>query len=81
MTTPLGNTILDLRDKGHSYRQIANMLGCSLSTVSFHCGEGQKIKNRERSRNRANKKRQYVQEIKQNGVCTDCKQNYPYFVM
>lgn len=40
--------ILKLRSEGLSYRQIKNILGCSTSTISYHCGEGQKEKNRKR---------------------------------
>lgn len=29
--------ILKLRTEGKSYREIQNILGCSLSTISFHC--------------------------------------------
>lgn len=37
--------ILELREQGKSYREIKKLLNCSLSTISFHCGEGQKEKN------------------------------------
>lgn len=39
------NEILKLRSEGKSYKQIKKILGCSLSTISFHCGDGQKEKN------------------------------------
>lgn len=42
--------ILKLRAVGKSYRQIKKELGCSMSTISFHCGEGQKEKNNARRR-------------------------------
>lgn len=42
--------ILRLREEGHSYRSIQNQLGCAKSTVSYHCGEGQKEKNLARTR-------------------------------
>lgn len=35
---PRKDDILRLRKKGKSYNQIAKMLGCSLSTISYHCG-------------------------------------------
>jgi hypothetical protein len=38
--------ILKLREEGKSYKQIQRILGCSLSTISYHCGDGQKEKNR-----------------------------------
>ena len=37
--------ILKLRDEGKSYREIKRILGCSSSTIAYHCGEGQKEKN------------------------------------
>jgi 5-methylcytosine-specific restriction endonuclease McrA len=40
--------ILRLRKEGKSYNQIKAILGCSKSTISYHCGEGQKVKSKER---------------------------------
>lgn len=40
--------ILKLRKEGLSYRDISKRVGCSTSTVSYHCGKGQKEKARER---------------------------------
>ena len=40
--------ILKLRKKGLSYKQIAKKLGCSLSIISYHCGNGsekERVKN------------------------------------
>lgn len=42
------NEILRLRAEGLSYKKICKKLGCSKSTVSYHCGEGQKEKNKKR---------------------------------
>lgn len=42
--------ILALRGQGFTYNAIQKELGCSKSTISFHCGEGQKEKSRERNR-------------------------------
>jgi 5-methylcytosine-specific restriction endonuclease McrA len=42
--------ILLLRSKGWTYNQIQEALGCSKSTISYHCGEGQKEKTRARSK-------------------------------
>jgi len=41
--------ILELRKEGKTYNQIVGILGCSKSTVSYHCGLGQKEKTRNRS--------------------------------
>lgn len=47
--------ILNLRDRGYSYRQIQNELKCSRGTISFHLGIGQKEKYRIRNnKNRRN---------------------------
>lgn len=43
--------ILKLREEGNSYREIEKKLGCSRSTISYHCGAGQKKKSRERQKN------------------------------
>ena len=41
--------ILKLRSEGKSYNEIVIALGCSKSNVSFHCGKGQKEKNKNRT--------------------------------
>lgn len=38
------NEILKLREEGKSYGEIANILGCSKSTISYYCGKDQKEK-------------------------------------
>jgi hypothetical protein len=43
------NKILKLRSEGKSYREICRILNCSKGTVAYHCGEGQKEKNRKRA--------------------------------
>ena len=42
--------ILNLRKQGKSYREIEQILGCSRSTISYHCGEGQKQKKLDKQR-------------------------------
>jgi hypothetical protein len=42
------NKILELRAQGQSYRKIQEILGCSKATISYHCGAGQKDKNKKR---------------------------------
>lgn len=44
--------ILKLRSEGLSYNQICEKLNCSKGVVSYHCGEGQKEKNRKRTQSR-----------------------------
>ena len=41
--------ILRLRQEGKTYTQIQDILGCSRGTISYHCGEGQKEKTKERT--------------------------------
>lgn len=41
--------ILRLRSLGYTYNQIATELGCSKGTISYHCGDGQKIKHENRA--------------------------------
>lgn len=36
--------ILKLRREGKTYNEIVDIIGCSKSTVSYHCGRGQKDK-------------------------------------
>jgi 5-methylcytosine-specific restriction endonuclease McrA len=42
--------ILRLRNEGKSYSEIQKDLNCSKGTISYYCGEGQKEKNRDRTR-------------------------------
>ena len=44
--------ILQLRSEGKTYDQIKTILGCSKSTISYYCGEGQREKNIQRRKNR-----------------------------
>jgi hypothetical protein len=37
-------TILKLRDEGKTYSEIQKIIGCSKGTISYHCGQNQKIK-------------------------------------
>ena len=51
--------ILNLRKQGLSYGEISKELGCARSTVSYHCGAGQ----REKSRVRAQKKNPLCKKV------------------
>jgi 5-methylcytosine-specific restriction endonuclease McrA len=46
--------ILKLRNEGKTYSQIKEILGCSKSTISYYCGQGQKEKTKERLKKRRN---------------------------
>jgi CRISPR/Cas system Type II protein with McrA/HNH and RuvC-like nuclease domain len=52
MKKQLGNQILILHNEGMSYREISKQLNCSRGTVSYYCGEGQKTKTANRTRQR-----------------------------
>ena len=73
--------ILKLRDKGYSYQQIVNELGCSKSTVSYYLGDQQRAKTKQRSQKRRNEIRKMLAEIKEKSGCVDCKIKYPYYVL
>jgi predicted transcriptional regulator len=77
----LTDNIVRLRAEGKSYTEIKNELGCSKGTISYHLGAGQKEKNIQRQNDRRNKVRSYLQDVKQDSVCTDCGENYPYWIM
>ncbi len=47
--------ILKLRAAGYTYNQIRDELGCSKSTIAYHCGVGQKEKVKKRIQNRRKK--------------------------
>lgn len=40
--------ILKLRAEGKNYNEIKDILGCSKGTISYHCGQGQRVKTNER---------------------------------
>jgi len=58
----LKQKILELREKGFSYRQIQDELGCSRGTISYHLGKGQKEKTRLRKIKHL-KKHPYISKI------------------
>jgi len=73
--------ILKLRSIGYTYNQIQKELGCSKGTISYHLGNGQKEKTKERSQKRREEIRNIIRQFKQDKPCTDCKIKYPYYVM
>lgn len=77
----IGTEILALRDQGLSYNEIVRQLGCSKGTVAYWCGAGQKEKNLKRQRDKRSSVRKYIQDIKTNATCTDCKEDYPYWIL
>lgn len=59
----LGPQIQQLRDEGHSFKQIKQILQCSLSTVCYHLSDGQKLKTRIRSSKNLSLKHPYHMKI------------------
>lgn len=45
----LSENIIRLRNEGKTYNEIKEITNASLSTISYHCGDGQKVKTRVRS--------------------------------
>ena len=73
--------IIRLYAEGKSYRQIAEELGCSKGTVSYHIGFGQKEKTKNiqgRNREAIN---DYVRQYKESNPCKDCGKYYAYWIM
>lgn len=75
--------ILKLRSEGKTYNEISTILKCSLSTVSYHCGKGQKKKNIIRSiknsvqrnkhvKNKRKEVKDYITRYKQFVGCKLC---------
>lgn len=77
----LRDSIVEMREEGKTYTEIKNELGCSLGTISYYCGIGQREKTKKRGRDRRTQKVRYTQKLKQNTPCADCGVNYPYWVM
>jgi transposase len=55
--------IIKLYNEGKSYKDIVKILGCSISTVSYHCGEGQKVKNKNRGDKNKKNEHPYYRKI------------------
>jgi hypothetical protein len=66
--------ILKLYHQGKSYRQIQQIVGCSTSTISFHCGKGQKRKSYKRRQIATQKFREQLKQ-EAGGCCKICGYN------
>lgn len=77
----LKDEILKLYAEGKSYNQIVDILGCSKSNVSYHCGKGQKEKTQNRQKQSRHRNIAFIREFKQGKRCTDCKEDYPYWML
>lgn len=81
MATELKKKIIALRKKNYSYKEIQKSINCSIGTISYYLGIGQKDKTIKRIRDTRNKITKYIQEYKSKHVCADCKENYPYWIL
>lgn len=68
--------ILELRLEGKSYREIQKILGCSRSTISYHCSTEQKKKKNDRQNKSRSDRRSALAELK-SGPCLDCGLTFP----
>lgn len=68
--------IIRLDKDGFSYKQIAKTLNCSLGTISYHLGEGQKEKTRKRSKYSKAVKKERINRLYKSAPCMDCGVTY-----
>lgn len=73
--------IFKLREKGYTYSQIKDELGCSKGTISYHLGPGQKEKTKERSTRSRTKLKRQLWDIKEESGCVDCGEKYPHYML
>ena len=79
----LKEQIIKLRLAGLTYEQIADKLGCSKSTISYHLNSNTKT-NVTKSKKTIYEPGDFlekIQEYKQKQGCTDCKVEYPHYVL
>jgi transposase len=79
--TTLKAEIFRLYEEGKSYSQIAEILGCAKSTISYHCGKGQKEKTMNRQKQSRHRNIAFIREQKQGKPCADCREDYPYWML
>jgi hypothetical protein len=77
----IAEQILELREAGKTYTEIREITGASKSTISHHCGAGQKGKTAARSRGLRGTIEGYVKHQKETNPCSDCGNFYPFYVM
>lgn len=77
----LKDRILALKAAGYSYKEIQKELGCSKGTICYHVGIGQKNKTGQRRRDGRTKVRKFLQEYKAGKKCSDCGEDYPYWML
>ena len=67
--------ILRLREEGKTYKEIQDELGCSKGTISYHLGEGQKLKYKASSKAARERRYKRFYELKSK-PCIDCGGEY-----
>jgi transposase len=77
----LADQIFKLYEEGKTYSQIAEILGCSKSNVSYHCGKGQKEKTKNRQKQSRHRNIAFIRKHKQGKRCADCREDYPYWML
>lgn len=73
--------IFRLYAEGYSYSEIQKALGCAKSTISYHIGKGQKEKTLNRRKQSRHRTIAYIRSAKQGQKCTDCREDYPYWIL
>ena len=73
--------ILNLREQGKTYKEIKEELNCSLGTIAYHLGKGQKEKSRKRTNRSRTILKRKLWEIKENSGCVDCGEKYPHWML
>lgn len=61
--------IKSLRTEGKTYPEIAQIVGCAISVVCYHCGEGQKEKHALRQRLNSKRYNHIMKRKKDNFMC------------
>ena len=69
------DAIIKLKELGHSYNEIAEKLGCSKSTVSYHLNPETKKKVLERSRKRRANNKKWWKEYSKDHFCQVCQES------
>jgi len=73
--------ILKLRAEGKTYNEIRDITGASKGTIAYHCGEGQKAKTRERTKDHRRRVSYQFRQIKEESGCVDCGEMYPHWLL
>lgn len=69
-----GKEVIKLKSQGKTYKEISKITGLSKSTISYHCGEGQKKKTLQRQKQRRRENKSKLIEYK-GGKCEKCGYN------